>query len=127
VGQGPEARCTRTWGDEGIYDHKLVYDVEAQRTVVTNSLGYATTYLGNDNGLVIEVQDTRGGISRTDYNEFNEVLGEMDALGHLTTYTYDERGNCLTNKAPDNSLIEYTYDTQSHLTQVTDAVGGQWQ
>ncbi|RYY18631.1 MAG: hypothetical protein EOO36_07710 [Cytophagaceae bacterium] len=46
------ARCTRTWGDEGIYDHKLVYDLDARRTVVTNSLGYATTYVGSEHGLI---------------------------------------------------------------------------
>jgi hypothetical protein len=32
-----------------------VYDLEAKRTVVTNSLGHATTYLGNESGLVVEV------------------------------------------------------------------------
>jgi uncharacterized protein RhaS with RHS repeats len=76
AGQGPEARCTRIWGDEGIYDHKLVYDVEARRTVVTNSLGHATTYLGNEHGLVVEVQDARGGVTLTNYNQYNEQLKE---------------------------------------------------
>jgi hypothetical protein len=28
--------------------------------VVNNSLGYATTYVGNENGLVVEVQDAQG-------------------------------------------------------------------
>ena len=73
AGQGPEARCVHTWGDEGIYDHKLVYDLEAKRTVVTNSLGYATTYLGNENGLVEQVQDARGGVMRTEYTKYNEM------------------------------------------------------
>jgi YD repeat-containing protein len=127
AGQGPEARCTRTWGDEGIYDHKLDYDLDARRTVVTNSLGYATTYLGNENGLVVEMQDARGGVTRTEYTKYNEILSETDTLGLVTIYTYDERGNCLTNTAPDGSLVERTYDAQSHLTQAIDAVGGRWQ
>ena len=41
AGAGAEARCVHTWGDEGIYDHRLTYDPEARRTVVTNSLGHA--------------------------------------------------------------------------------------
>ncbi|WP_022822338.1 hypothetical protein [Hymenobacter norwichensis] len=53
-GAGPEARCIRTWGDEGIYDHKLYYDVANRRTTVTNSLGHEATYLGNENGLVVQ-------------------------------------------------------------------------
>jgi len=86
AGQGPGAHCVHTWGDEGIYNHQLIYDVEARRTVVTNSLGYATTYLGNENGLVVEVHDARGGVTRTQYNEYNELLFETDPLGYTSTY-----------------------------------------
>ena len=71
VGAGPEARCVHTWGDEGIYNHTLVYDLEARRTVVTNSMGHATTYQGNENGLVVEMWDARGGVTRTEYNKYN--------------------------------------------------------
>ncbi|RZK44326.1 MAG: RHS repeat protein, partial [Hymenobacter sp.] len=127
VGQGPEARCTRTWGDEGIYDHQLVYDLDARRTVVTNSLGHATTYLGNENGLVVEVQDARGGVTLTEYNEFNDLLSHTDALGQTTKYDYDERGNCLQTIAPDGAKLRYEYDPADQLVALTDAVGGQWQ
>jgi hypothetical protein len=48
AGQGPEARCIRTWGNEGTYDYQLAYDLDNRRTVVTNLLGYATTYQGNE-------------------------------------------------------------------------------
>lgn len=92
AGSGSEARCVHTWGDEGIYNHRLVYDLEAKRTVVTNSLGYATTYQGNENGLVVETWNARGGVTLTEYNE---LLSETDPLGHATSYEYDERGNCL--------------------------------
>ena len=85
-GTGPEARCVHTWGDEGIYDHKLAYDVAARRTVVTNSLGYATTYVSNENGLVVEVQDAQGGATLREYNEYNDVLSQTDQLGYITTY-----------------------------------------
>jgi RHS repeat-associated protein len=126
AGQGPEARCIRTWGDEGIYDHKLVYDVEARRTVVTNSLGYATTYLGNENGLVVEVQDARGGVALIEYNEYNEFLSETDPLGFTTRHTYDERGNCLHTVQPDGAEVRNEYDAHGHLIALTDAVGGCW-
>jgi YD repeat-containing protein len=50
--------------------------------VVTNSLGHATTYQGNENGLVVEKWDARGGVTLTEYNEYNELLRETDPLGH---------------------------------------------
>jgi RHS repeat-associated protein len=80
AGRGPEARCVHTWGDEGIYDHTLVYDPAAKRTMVTNSLGHATTYQGNGNGLVVETWDARGGVTLTEYTE---LLSETDPLGHF--------------------------------------------
>ena len=115
AGTGPEARCVHTWGDEGIYDHTLVYELEAKRTVVTNSLGHATAYQGNENGLVVEVWDARGGVTLTEYDEFNDILSQTDALGHVTTYTYDERGNCLTTQRPDGSQQLQAYDAQGRL------------
>ena len=36
------AKCVRTWGDGGIYDHVITYDPAAQRTLVENSLGFVT-------------------------------------------------------------------------------------
>jgi YD repeat-containing protein len=50
-GTDETARCVRTWGDGGIYDHKLTYAVPGV-TVVENSLGHRTTYHHRD-GLVI--------------------------------------------------------------------------
>ncbi|MGI4737446.1 MAG: DUF6531 domain-containing protein [Janthinobacterium lividum] len=127
VGTGPEARCIHTWGDEGIYDHQLVYDLAAQRTVVTNSLGYATTYVGNEQGLVVQVQDARGGVTRTEYNEFNDVLSQTDPLGRETAYTYDERGNCLQMVLPDKAKWQREYNVQGQVLALIDAVGGRWQ
>ncbi|RZK37615.1 MAG: hypothetical protein EOO61_08735, partial [Hymenobacter sp.] len=129
MGAGPEARYTRTWGDEGIYDHQLVYDVEARRTVVTNSLGYATTYIGNENGLVVEVHDARGGVTLTEYNEYNDTLSQTDQLGHITTYFYDERSNCTQVQLPNGTQIHRTYDTHDRLTSLIDRGGNlqSWQ
>ncbi|MBO2013010.1 DUF6531 domain-containing protein [Hymenobacter negativus] len=127
AGSGPEARCMHTWGDEGIYDHTLAYDLEAKRTVVTNSLGYATTYQGNENGLVVEMWDARGGVTLTEYSEFNDLLSQTDPLGQTTSHEYDERGNCLVTAMPDGARVQYAYNPAGHLLALTDAVGGQWQ
>ncbi|WP_022822335.1 DUF6531 domain-containing protein [Hymenobacter norwichensis] len=126
-GAGPEARCIRTWGDEGIYDHKLYYDVANRRTIVTNSLDHATTYVGNENGLVVEVLDARGGVTLSEFNEFNELLSETDPLGSRTEYAYDERGNTNLVTQPDGTSLKLCFDEDNDLVAATDAVGGEWQ
>jgi YD repeat-containing protein len=95
--------------------------------VVTNSLDYATTYLGNENGLVVQVKDTRGGVTLIKYNEYNELLIETDPLGFTTRHTYDERGNCLHIVQPDGVEVRNEYDAHGHLIALTNAVGGCWQ
>jgi RHS repeat-associated protein len=126
-GWGPEARCVHTWGDEGIYDHHLVYDLGNRRTVVTNSLGYATTYLGNENGLVMQVQDARGGVTRTEYNEYNELRKETNPLGHTSTYTYDERGNPAVIASATGAITQLTFDKHDRCVKAIDTIGSTWQ
>ncbi|RZK43456.1 MAG: RHS repeat protein, partial [Hymenobacter sp.] len=105
----------------------MAYDVVARRTVVTNSLGFATTYVGNENGLVVEMQDARGGVTLTQYSEYNEVLSETDALGFVTVHTYDEEGSCLITTLPSGAKLRREYDEQNRLVALTDVVNGKWQ
>jgi YD repeat-containing protein len=83
--------------------------------------------VGNENGLVVEVQDARGSVNRTYYNEYNELLSETDPRGFSTRYAYDERGNCLHTVQPNEAELRQEYDTHSHLVTLVDAVGGCWQ
>jgi YD repeat-containing protein len=70
---------------------------------VTNSLGHDTTYLGNEQGLVVQVIDSRAGLWERSFNEYNEPLSATDPLGFKTSYTYDNRGNCIHTLLPDGS------------------------
>ncbi len=122
-----KARCTRTWGDGGIYNHKLTYHLDEQLTVVENSLGYKTYHYYNDQGVVIEAVDALGNSSQTEYNEYNEVVAEIDELGLVTRYTYDERGNQISVTQPDDAVVQMQYDEDDQLIAATDAIGGKWQ
>ncbi|MES1205763.1 MAG: DUF6531 domain-containing protein, partial [Pseudomonadota bacterium] len=51
-GFGEDAYCVRTWGDGGIYDHEIAYDVANHTTFVTNSLGETTVYEADALNLV---------------------------------------------------------------------------
>ena len=122
------SRCTRTWGDDGIYACQLSYNLEAHQTKVVDSVGAQRVYEYNpEMGVVTRLFDARGGLTLTEYNEYMEVTGETDALGNETRYEYDERGNCVRTELPDGAALQRTYDEHDRLTQLTDAVGGQWQ
>ena len=124
--QGSNTRCTHTWGDDGIYDHKLEFDDTLQTTAVTNSLGQTTLHYWDESGLVIRTEDPLGNTTETTYDEFNQLLEEVDELGQATSYAYDERGNQTLLAQPDGATVEIEYNQQDVPIQAIDAVGAVW-
>ena len=122
---GPGARCTRTWGDGGIYDHKIAYDVAQQTTVVENSLGQKTTY-HHDGALVLETRDALGHRTQTHYDEDHQIIATFDALGLATRYAYDERGNLSQIQNPDGTRIQIKSDEHGRPVETTDVLGGSY-
>lgn len=124
---GPDhhARCLRTFGDGGIYDHKLTYDNDAQTTVVTNSLEHKTTYHWNDMGVVEKTVNALGAESSVTYTGFVEIESETDELGQVTRYGYDGRGNTVLVHEPDGAKHEMVYAGDLPVKAV-DPIGGEW-
>lgn len=120
-GRDERARCTRTWGDGGIYDHRLTY--EPGVTTVTNSLGHRTVYEHQD-GLVTSKVDARGAVTTSRY-EHQQVVESTDALGRITTAAYDDRGHLVGRRAPDGVSVEIRYG-HDRPTYARDARGGEW-
>jgi YD repeat-containing protein len=121
---GPEGRCVRTWGDGGIYDHKLSY-VGPDVTVVEDSLGHKTTYT-HDGAVVTRSVDPLGAVRETEYDDSYRVLSETDPLGRKTRYAYDERGNLAKTVGPDGAAIELTNGPHDRLVRAVDPIGGEW-
>ena len=119
------ARCVRTWGDEGIYWRQLHYDLENNITYVKNSLGHVTTYYHNG-VLPHKVIDPLGHESFTDYNEYFEIVCETNELGHKTSYEYNEFGNGTKITQPDGTKIELKFDEMRNLVEVIDRGGNSW-
>ena len=122
-GKEETARCVRTWGDGGIYDHKLVYD--GRKTTVETSLGYKTTYL-HDGAMVHKVLDAYGNISLTEYTAGHRVSAEINELGQRTSYKYDARGNLIESMGPDGAKLSLAYGPQDLPVHALDALGGEW-
>jgi RHS repeat-associated protein len=122
-GEGTEAKCVHTWGDNDIFLNHLTY-LEGL-TIVENSLGHRTQYY-HEGGLVCKTIDALGNTTYTEYGEDNEVLAEINGLGEQRTYAYDGSKNVVQIVEPDGSTIQIQYDGK-RLAGATDAVGGAWE
>jgi RHS repeat-associated protein len=125
-GQGPESRCVRTWGDGGIFNHRLRYYRQAGVTEVTDSLGHTTTYESDGRGVVVREVDALGGEKRKEYDETLRLVSETDALGHITSHEYDARGNRTKVVGPDGAAVVLRYNAHNLPEEATDANGGTW-
>jgi RHS repeat-associated protein len=121
---GPDARCTRTWGDDGIYDHKITYDDELGVTLVVNSLGHKTTY-HHDGAVVNMLVDANGCESTTEFDDNYNVIARIDALGRTTRYEYDERGNQTLVGFADGVEARTDYNEHDLPTKLTDGLGNE--
>ncbi|NPC70129.1 hypothetical protein HPP05_10280 [Corallococcus exiguus] len=127
-GLGAMARCVRTWGDGGIYDHVISYDVQSRKTLVEDSLGAVTVYDLDELGMVVKVVDPHGAVTRYEYDaDCGALAKETDALGHTLVIAYDEWGNIVTVTPPDGATVQIEYDPQNLPVQATNVVGSTWE
>ena len=119
-----DAKCIRTWGDGGLYDHALTYDKGGRTTVVEDSLGNKTTYFSNEYGLVAKKIDPIGGVTSYDWNEFWRKKSETDADGNTTHFNYDEAGNCCEQIFPDGARVRVRFDDANKPVEAVSRAGG---
>lgn len=125
-GKDHNARCIETWGDDGIYYRKLDYDLDNNITRVQDSLGHVTEYHHNQ-VVPHRIVDPLNNITTIEYNEYSQVICEINALGFKKIFEYDEFGNTTKVTNPDGATTTLVYDQNHNLTEVEDVVGGKWQ
>ncbi|MFL5346270.1 MAG: DUF6531 domain-containing protein [Hyalangium sp.] len=126
-GLGSSARCVRTWGDGGIYDHLITYDVQNRKTVVEDSLGAVTVYQMDELGMVVKVVDPHGAATTYAYDEnCGKRIRETNAAGQTWETTYGSRGDIITSQEPDGAKVCWEYDARGFPVRATDALGGAW-
>jgi len=125
-GHGRYARCTRTWGDDGIYDHLIGYDRRSRTTVVTNSLGEVTSYAMNGLGLVTTITQPDATKREREYADSTWLVAEVDELGQAMRYTHDQRGDLVMAVAPDRAVTKIRYDEEDRAVELVDPVGATW-
>jgi len=121
------AKCVRTWGDGGIYDHVITYAPDRSKTVVENSLGFPTLYELNSVGQVVKITDARGGTQGFEYDPITgQISKEIAADKATTTNEYDQRGNLTKVVRPDGVEIKLACNQFGQVTEVKDGIGATW-
>ena len=122
------SRCVHTWGDGGIYDHKLVFLDGV--TEVLDSHDELTVYHHRD-GLVWKKVDANGGEHLWRYDDSRQLLEQTDPLGNSTLYRYDLWGNCTDSSDPCGGSVSAVYPKKGVLRSrplsVTTPDGGTWE
>ncbi|MEU9399231.1 LamG-like jellyroll fold domain-containing protein [Streptomyces sp. NPDC048242] len=62
-------------------------------------------------------------VTSTQYNTAGQITTETDALGNVTSYTYDQLGDQVDETLPGGRTTHSAYDTNGDLLSVTDPTG----
>jgi RHS repeat-associated protein len=117
-------RVTR--GEGGFLAATFHYDPANRTTVITNSLGHATTVVYDEYGHVTSETDALGNTVRTETDPYGRVLSRTDALGNTSGYERDDAGNARRVVAADGAVTEFAYNDLHQVTGVIAADGAQW-
>ncbi|WP_187410471.1 RHS repeat-associated core domain-containing protein [Saccharophagus sp. K07] len=100
-GEDSSARCIHQWGDRGIYDYRFEWQPDQQRS---------------------KAIDSRGKIREYQYNEYGQIVSELDCEGGLHQYAY-ERGRKRSYTDPEGNTTEYFYDRHNNPVGYRDPLG----
>jgi RHS repeat-associated protein len=110
-------------------NYQYQYDGSGNRVGATDPNGNITMYANDSSGDVtaqVGVLNSNPVATTYTYNSFGEVQTTTDALGNVTTNTYDSHGNLLSVTTPppngntSGSETQFTYNSLGELTQITD-------
>ena len=106
------------------------FDANNNLTSVTDPLGNKTTYQYDANGNLTTVVDPLGNTTTLANDGLGRPVALTDALGHTTQFTYvnDPNTGIAASKPsvvtrPDNSTLQFTYNSFGSVTSATDENG----
>ena len=110
-------RCVHTWGDGGLHDVELTYDLKAGETVAAGERVRIYTWA---NGALLKEATPDGDFSREfTYDADDLVLTEKNAAGDTWTHEYDERGNRVKTVDPAGNETRWIYRGDLLVRRIT--------
>ncbi|ROZ61893.1 DUF4214 domain-containing protein, partial [Ramlibacter sp. WS9] len=143
---GQETSRAQTLGSGAIYEQTAAYDrrglvltrvddalgANIATAVVYDAFGRArsTTTAGDTRsaeydrlGRQIRAVDAMGFDNKTSYDGVDRVTTQTDALGNITTYTYNKTVRTVVVKTPENITVTTGYSRLGQTLDVTDGRG----
>lgn len=82
------------------------------------------SYTFDQVGNVLTKTDALGNMTTFTYDaRFDKVTSITDPLGDTTTFTYDSAGNLLSQTDPNGNATSFAYNSFGQITQITDPLG----
>ncbi len=125
-GPGPQARCTATSGEGGVYSRTFSYEPEARRTEIIDGEGSRTIVQADGRGRVIAVTDDLGGTTTLGYDDHDRRILELDPMGHGTRYEFDDLGRRRAVRQGDGSTWSFDHTADGRRSAATDGEGSSW-
>jgi RHS repeat-associated protein len=100
----------------------MTFNPENQIQVVTNPLGYSTTYEYDDRGNTVQEVYADGGIVKKQYDSRGNVTSLTDQLGYTTKFYYDSTGKLTKESDALGNIATYTF-SNGYLQSITDELG----
>ncbi len=97
--------------------------IKNRRATATDRNGHTTTRTYDGNGNLVKVTDAEGGVTTYTYNSKGDRISNKDANGHTTTFAYDAYGNLASEKDPLGNTVTAQWDARSRKIKTADANG----
>ncbi|CAG0982479.1 partial Protein RhsD, partial [Planctomycetaceae bacterium] len=121
-------RAIRQWqGNHLVVELQYLDTVDewglpAQTTIITNAAGRVTTDYYSSRGALMQETDASASTNKT-YDANYNPAGSTDPNGHPMAFVYNAMGRPLVITDALGNATQMQYDTQNHLTQLTNAAG----
>jgi YD repeat-containing protein len=108
---------------------KNEYDASGRLKRILDANGNPVEMIYDPNNSIQKVKDALGHETVYEYDTQGNVVTEIDAEGKITKRAYDSNNNVLKTtvisdrSGPDGFTTEYTYDSDSNMLSMKDALG----
>ena len=120
-GRGENARCVHTWGDGGVMEYFIRYAKGCTR--IRNGEDAETEYYYGEDRLIYKIVDANGGITRRQYNGYQELEVTVNPEGYTRKTAYNESGQPvrITDENGEDTFLNY--DKNRNLTSLRTPEG----
>ena len=120
-GHDENARCIHTWGDGGVMEYFFKYG--KGYTHACNGENAVTEYFYDSDKLIYKIIDANGGITRQQYNGYQELEVTVNPEGYTRKTTYNEFGQPvrITDENGEDTFL--SYDKNRNLTSLRTPEG----